>query len=116
MSISTWRATRVTRVALVLTWAVFAGACADDAFVPTQVHTFKPSPAFGDVLTVTTAADGPNLPGSLRYVVRNATGGETIRFAPGLAGATIMLDSALAVGKHSLIIEGPGDKGITLNA
>ena len=109
------RATRVTRAALVLTWGALAGACADDVAAPTRPPNLAPNLAMGVVITVTTAADGPDLTGSLRWAVKHATGGETIRFASELAGATITLDSALVVYKPLLTIEGPADKGITIN-
>lgn len=108
-------ATRVTRAVLVLAWGALAGACADDVAAPTRPPALAPRLAIGDVITVTTAADGPDLTGSLRWAVKQATGGETIRFAPELAGATITLDSALVVYKPLLTIEGPADKGITIN-
>ena len=109
------RAPRITRAVLVLTWGGLAGACAYDVDAPTRPLTRAPSLAIGDVITVTTAADGPNLTGSLRWALKQATGGETIRFAPELAGATITLDSTLVVWKPQLTIEGPADKGITID-
>jgi len=116
MHTSIRRATRITRAALVLIWGALAGACADDVAAPTRPPILAPNLAIGDVITVTTAADGPNLTGSLRWAVKQATGGETIRFAPEMAGATITLDSALVLYKPLLTIEGPADKGITISA
>lgn len=116
MHTSIWQATRVTRAALVLIWVALTSACSDDVAAPTRPPTRAPNLAMGDVITVTTATDGPDLTGSLRWAVKQATGGETIRFAPELAGATITLDSVLVVYKPLLTIEGPADKGITISA
>ena len=77
MHTSIRRAPRVTRAVLVLTWGALAAACADDVAAPTQPPTVAASLAMGDVITVTTATDGPDLTGSLRWAVKQATGGET---------------------------------------
>lgn len=91
------------------------GACADEPSPTAPGAQPRPNLAVGDIITVTTAADGPDLAGSLRWAVRQAVGGETIRFASDLAGATITLDSVLAI-FEPVTIEGPADKGITISA
>jgi hypothetical protein len=89
------------------------GACVDQS-VPTQpVPGMRPRLAVGDVILVTNTDGGAAL-GSLRAAVNQATGGEVIRFAPGLAGAKITLDTTLDVPKR-VTIEGPADKGITIS-
>ena len=52
--------------------------------------------------------------GSLRAVVNQTTGGETIHFDPSLSGATITLDTTLDV-PNNVTIEGPVDKGVTIS-
>jgi hypothetical protein len=73
----------------------------------------KPSLAVGDVITVTNTRGNTDA-GSLRWAVAQATGGETIRFDPRLAGSTITLDSTLVIANY-VTIEGPADKGITIS-
>ena len=64
-------------------------------------------------LTVTSAADSGT--GSLRYEIAAANSGDTINFAPSLAGQTITLTSgALAITK-SLDVEGPGAAKLTIS-
>ncbi|HNB52986.1 MAG TPA: choice-of-anchor Q domain-containing protein [Anaerolineales bacterium] len=60
-------------------------------------------PARAATLTVTTHADSG--PGSLRETIQNATDGDTILFAPALAGATIRFSAPITVDK-SLTIDG----------
>jgi hypothetical protein len=57
-------------------------------------------------LTVTTTADSG--PGSLRADVAAAQSGDTIAFAPGLAGQTVFLTSGELVINKRLTIQGPG--------
>jgi hypothetical protein len=66
-----------------------------------------------DTITVTNTSGGTNV-GSLRWAVSQATGGETIRFDPALAGATVKLDTTLQV-PHYVTIEGPKTSGITIS-
>lgn len=88
------------------------GACADQP-EPTQPQTGpRPHLAVGDVIVVTSAIDGND--GSLRKAVEQTTGGETIRFAPNLAGTTLTFDQTLIL-PNRVTIEGPADKGITLS-
>lgn len=79
------------------------------------VETQSPEPRFavGDVLTVTNLSGGTEV-GSLRWAVSQVTGGEVIRFAPGLAGQTITVDATILLDPH-VTIEGPADKGITIS-
>lgn len=92
--------------------ALALGACSDQPATTEARSNLRPHLAAGDVLLVTNTTD--NNPGSLRLALRQATGGEIIRFAPGLAGATITLDSTLVVLKQ-VTIEGAADKGITID-
>jgi hypothetical protein len=79
--------------------------------VPRKRSTFRPRlEALEDrwvpaILTVTTTADSG--PGSLRDDVAAAHAGDTIDFAPGLAGQTILLTSGELVLNTSLTIQGP---------
>jgi hypothetical protein len=57
-------------------------------------------------LTVTNNLDSGT--GSLRYAITHAHDGDTIAFAPGLAGQTITLTSDELAIKNSVDIEGPG--------
>jgi hypothetical protein len=102
----------------VLAALVTLGACTDEspATAPRAdvARALAPDPLAGDVITVTNASGGKDA-GSLRWAVAQATGGEVIRFAPALAGATITLDSTLLVNAHATI-EGPADRGITISA
>jgi hypothetical protein len=92
--------------------ALALGACSDQPATTEARSSLRPHLAAGDVLLVTNTTD--NNPGSLRLALRQATGGEVIRFDPSLAGATITLDSTLVVLKQ-VTIEAPADKGITIN-
>src|SRR5690349_21690903 len=56
-------------------------------------------------LTVTNSSD--SAPGSLRATIAGAAAGDTITFAPSLAGQTIQLSSQLTIGVN-LTILGPG--------
>jgi len=107
-------ASRAGRWPLALTFATIAalGACADDELPATAplTHPDKPHLAVGDVITVTSAR-GTADPGTLRWAVAQATGGEIIRFDPRLAGTTITLDTTLVIAKY-LTIEGPPNRGI----
>jgi len=66
-----------------------------------------------DTITVTNTSGGTG-EGSLRWAVSQATGGETIRFDPALAGATVKLDTILQV-PYYVTIEGPKTGGITIS-
>jgi hypothetical protein len=117
MRLSTSRAGRSPLAHLVATLFAFStlGACADDEQPMTAPPMLPnaPSLAIGDVITVTNARGGGES-GSLRWAVAQTTGGEIIRFDPRLAGSTITLDSTLVIA-NPITIEGPTDKGITLN-
>lgn len=89
------------------------GACADEPAAPRIPSLSGPNANLGDVITVTTSSGGKDV-GSLRWAVAQTTGGETIRFAPALAGATIVVDSTIPVG-YPITIEGPADKGVTIS-
>ena len=108
---------RVGRLPLAFMLAGLAtlGACADDQQPVTAPPTLPNAPnlAVGEVVTVTNARGGIET-GSLRWAVSQATGGEIIRFDPRLAGSTITLDSTLVIA-NPVTIEGPADKGITVN-
>ena len=90
------------------------GACADDPVAPTIPSTLKPNANLGDIITVTSTSGGKET-GSLRWAVAQATGGEIIRFAPALAGATIVVDSTMPILYGNITIEGPADKGVTIS-
>jgi hypothetical protein len=100
-------------LALMLTVTLGAlNACADESPPTAPAAPGAPAFAAGDVYTVTNTND--NGVGSLRWALSWTTGGETIRFDPGLAGQTISLDSALEPLKPATI-EGPAGKGITIS-
>src|SRR5579884_820157 len=63
--------------------------------------------------TVTSAADSGT--GSLRADIAAANSGDTITFAPGLAGQTIALTSGELAITKSLDIEGPGANQLTIS-
>ena len=92
--------------------ALALGACSDQPATTEARSSLRPHLTAGDVLLVTNTTD--NNPGSLRLAIRQATGGEIIRFDPSLAGATITLDSTLVV-LEQVTIEGATDKGITID-
>lgn len=87
------------------------GACADGATAP--LTPGDPSAAIIEPNVVSNVNDSGI--GSLRWTLSWATGGETIRFDPSLAGQTIALDSALYIRKL-VTIEGPTGAGITIDA
>src|SRR5262249_30624981 len=64
-------------------------------------------------LTVTNNLDSGS--GSLRYAITHAHDGDTIAFAPGLAGQTIALTSDELAIKNSVDIEGPGASLLTIS-
>ena len=106
------RSPRAGRWPLALTIALL-GSCADEPTAPTFSAQLTSS---ADVLEPFVVANtNDNGIGSLRWVLRSTTGGETIRFDPGLAGQTIVLDSAIYLSKP-VTIEGPQDDGITISA
>ena len=92
-------------------------ACSDDSAQPTGpalAAKLNANLAAGDVVIVTNASGGTG-PGSLRGTLANIwTDGVIVRFDPSLEGDTITVDSTIVV-HASLIIEGPKNKGITLN-
>ena len=92
---------------------IAVGACADEPTAPRIPRVSGPNANLGDVITVTTTSGGKDV-GSLRWAVAQATGGEIIRFAPAVAGATIVVDSTIAV-RYPITIEGPADKGVTIS-
>ena len=104
--------TRASSPVVVLFAALALGACSDQPVTTEARSSLRPHLAAGDVLLVTNTTD--NNPGSLRLAIRQATGGEIIRFDPSLAGATITLDSTLVVLKQ-VTIEGAADRGITID-
>jgi len=96
-----------------LAFAIVAlAACSNEPVSPTLPSAPRPNADIADPLTVANANDDGI--GSLRWVLRYAAPGETVRFDPGLAGQTISLDSVLIIEK-SVTIEGPATKGITLS-
>src|SRR5829696_3803320 len=105
--------TRAGRLPLAL-FVLALAACGDASTPAAPDARAQASLAIGDVITVTSASGGTET-GSLRWAVAQATGGEVIRFAPALAGATITLDSTLFINVHATI-EGPADRGITISA
>jgi hypothetical protein len=104
---------RAVRVTLAVMLSALA-ACADEPS-PTA-PTLLPAPRFGvgDVLTVTNTSGGMDV-GSLRWALSYITGGEVIRFAPGLAGQTITLDTTIVVEGKPFTIEGPAAGGMTIS-
>ena len=91
---------------------VALAACSDNPAAPAIPSLGAPNADIADPNTVTNANDDGI--GSLRWVLRYATAGMTIRFDAGLAGQTIALDSVLRV-RVPLTIEGPASKGVILS-
>jgi hypothetical protein len=89
------------------------GACAEESTAPGIPSLAGPNANLGDIITVTTTSGAKDV-GSLRWAVAQASGGEIIRFAPALAGATIVVDSTIPV-RYPITIEGPQDKGVTIS-
>jgi len=102
---------RVGRWSLAFTIAAL-GACTEDPAAPNVPLITKPNAMVADPFTVANTNDDGI--GSLRWVLRYATGGETIRFDSTLAGQTITLDSTLMIRKP-VTIEGPARTGITVS-
>ena len=93
-------------------FAVALSACSDSTN-PTEARpNVRSHLAVGDVIVVTSAVDGAD--GSLRTALSQTTGGEIIRFSPGLAGDTLFLETTLDIQKR-VTIEGPADRGITIS-
>ena len=103
---------RAGRLPLAVTVAVLA-ACADEPSAPKRSLPVGPNLNLGDVITVTNTSGGTGV-GSLRWAVAQTNGGEIIRFAAALAGATIVVDTTVVV-NHPITIEGPADKGVTIS-
>ena len=110
MDVLSYRAARAG-----FSFAILAlGACSDRTDpIAAPLHARRDVSSAGAVLVVTNT-NGGALAGSLRAVVNQTTGGETIHFDPSLAGATITLDTTLDV-PNNVTIEGPVDKGVTLS-
>src|SRR5688572_16706154 len=102
---------RAGRWPLALT-VVLLGACAAEPVAPTLSKLLRPHAAAGDVFVVTNTNDSGI--GSLRWSLGFTTGGEIIRFDPGIAGKTITLNATLDIYK-AVTIEGPAGAGITIN-
>jgi hypothetical protein len=79
---------------------------ADGALVP-AVDVVAP-----DIVVTSLADDGP---GSLRQAVADAVDGDAIGFAPAIAGGTIKLAGVIVIEGKALTVEGPADRGITLD-
>src|SRR5215213_4251654 len=95
-------------LALIVVATAALGACADEPVAPKIPSLSGPNANLGDIITVTTTSGGKDV-GSLRWAVAQASGGEVIRFAPALAGATIVVDSTIPV-RYPITVEGPQDK------
>ena len=96
-----------------LALAIFAlAACSDSPVSPAIPSIHQPNADIADPVTVANTNDDGI--GSLRWVLRYAPSGETIRFDASLAGQTIALDSVLRI-ERAVTIEGPATKGITLS-
>ena len=95
---------------------VALGACADDdrpLTAPSSAHTDRATLGPGTVITVTNTR-GTKEVGSLRWAVQQTIGGEIIRFAPAIAGGTILLDSTIYI-THPITIEADSVRGMTLS-
>ncbi|MEG4590151.1 choice-of-anchor Q domain-containing protein, partial [Microcoleus sp. MOSTC5] len=71
----------------------------------------------GDLATIVVANNSDSGPGSLRAAIATAVAGDTITFAPGLAGQTITLTSGqldIPVGKN-ITIDGAAAAGLTIS-
>ena len=112
MYASSWRARWPLAFTLPFALAL-VGACADETTSPTLTVPLRPNAAAGDVYLVTTPYDSGAI-GSLRWALRYATGGETIRFDPSLAGKTVWVDGLIAL-SVPVTIEGPAGEGITIS-
>jgi hypothetical protein len=103
-------------VATVVATIAALGACADEeqpATAPVAAHLDRATLGPGTVITVTNTR-GTKETGSLRWAVQQATGGEIIRFAPAIAGGTIVLDSTIYI-THPITIEADSVRGMTLS-
>ena len=102
----------LTWLGLALAAAALAG-CADETPVaPAPAVSFD---ALTDVITVTTTDESGS--GSLGEALGAATNGTTITFDPSIAGQTIALSQHVTIPADlTVTIEGPADKGITLDA
>jgi hypothetical protein len=104
-------AARAARRPLALAALAALAACADD---PSSTAPTAPRAAVAvDPFTVTNTSGGTDV-GSLRWAAGNAANAEVVRFAPELAGQTIVLDTTLVI-RRSVVIEGPRDGGITIS-
>jgi hypothetical protein len=91
----------------------------------TQFNFMFVIPVYDSPQIVTNNLDlGPNdivIPGSLRQVINDAHGGDTILFSPALAGQTITLHSPIYISQDQefenrvLNIVGPGDGRLTIS-
>lgn len=104
---------RTMRVTLGVMLTALA-ACSDNLSSLAPIAVPQPQFAVGDVLLVTNTSGGTDV-GSLRWALSYVTGGEIVRFAPGLAGQTITLDTTIVLQGKSITIEGPSDGGITIS-
>lgn len=106
------RSTMLVRLGIAFAAVAVAG-CADST--PTGPQPAVSYDAISDAITVINTNDSGD--GSLRQALGDATDGTIITFDPSLAGATITLSAPLkALADLTVTIEGPADKGITLDA
>ena len=84
--------------------------------LPTVAGPGPAAPTFDvgtpDILVSTTADDGP---GSLRQAIADVADGGVIGFEAALAGGRITLANNLRIMDKSVTIDGPADRGITLD-
>jgi hypothetical protein len=106
-------APRVGRWPLVLTLAALC-ACLDQPEAVGPSSTSAPRFSMTGAPMVTNTS-GANTPGSLQWAAEVALNGETVTFDPSLAGATIVLDSALTIW-NDITIEAPATRGVTIKA
>jgi hypothetical protein len=104
---------RWSRLPLALAFVAALAACTDELTPTDPVGDLEPRFGLGDEIIVTNTSGGTEI-GSLRWALRQGTGGEVIRFDPSLAGKTIVLDSTIYAGTKSVTIEGPAGQGITI--
>jgi predicted outer membrane repeat protein len=70
--------------------------------------SMPPAPVRAATTWVVTILDDDGSPGTLRHAVENAANGDTITFAPSLAGQTVYLQSTIMIDDKNLTIDGSG--------
>ena len=104
---------RAVRWTLALALPALA-ACVDEPSSPTAVRLRPAMTVVPQDTFVVTSKAGDKSTGTLRWAVSQAHMGDIIRFAPVLAGDTIVIDTTVTLPSF-MTIEGPRDRGITIS-